>query len=308
MSGISTREAYGQALKMLGETEEFVVMDADLSKATMTKLFADEFPERFFNIGIAEGDMMGTAAGFATTGIPVFASTFAMFAAGRAYEQVRNAICYNNLNVKIGATHGGVLIGEDGASHQCIEDIALMRVLPNMTVIVPCDEKETKSAVAAALKHDGPVYIRLGRGAAKAVYDDREFEFRIGKGTVVCDGNDVTIVAVGDMVAEAVKAAKELKRQGISVAVLDMASVKPLDAELLLAYAKKTGKIVTAEDHNVIGGLGGAAAELLAENPCARLARVGMRDCFGTSGKPEDLKKVFKLNCEGIVEAVEKME
>ncbi len=307
MRKISTREAYGQALKDLGEEKDFVVMDADLSKATQTKVFAEAYPNRFYNIGIAEGDMIGTAAGFASTGIPVFASTFAMFAAGRAYEQIRNAVCYNNLNVKIGATHAGILIGEDGASHQCVEDIALMRVVPNMTVLVPCDEKETRAVVRAALEHDGPVYIRLGRGAAEQVYTDREPSVEIGKGQVLRDGTDLTIVAVGDLVADAVEAADILEKKGISAAVIDMVSVKPLDERLVLEYADKTGKLITAEDHSIIGGLGGAVSEVLAQCGGAKQERVGVRDRFGASGKAADLKRAFALNAEGILEAASRL-
>ena len=307
MRKISTREAYGQALKDLGEEKDFVVMDADLSKATQTKVFAEAYPNRFYNIGIAEGDMIDTAAGFASTGIPVFASTFAMFAAGRAYEQIRNAVCYNNLNVKIGATHAGILIGEDGASHQCVEDIALMRVVPNMTVLVPCDEKETRAVVRAALEHDGPVYIRLGRGAAEQVYTDREPSVEIGKGQVLRDGTDLTIVAVGDLVADAVEAADILEKKGISAAVIDMVSVKPLDERLVLEYADKTGKLITAEDHSIIGGLGGAVSEVLAQCGGAKQERVGVRDRFGASGKAADLKRAFALNAEGILEAASRL-
>ncbi|MFI3208796.1 MAG: transketolase family protein [Eubacteriales bacterium] len=303
MGSLSTREAYGQALATLGETNEFMVLDADLSKATQTVAFAKKFPERFFNIGIAEGDMMTTAAGMATTGKTVFASTFAMFAAGRAYEQIRNSIAYTGLNVKIGATHGGILIGEDGASHQCIEDISLMRTIPNMTVIVPCDESSVYEAVKASIEYDGPVYLRFGRMSSEPVYTKETAKFEIGKGNVLKDGTDVTIIAIGDLVAEALKAAQELEEQGVSAAVIDMASVKPIDKALVLEYAEKTGKIITAEDHNIIGGLGSAVAEILAEESDAKLRRVGARDEFGGSGPRAVLMEAYKLNTIGILEA-----
>ncbi len=305
MGSLSTREAYGQALAALGETNEFLVLDADLSKATQTIAFANKYPERFFNIGIAEGDMMTTAAGMATTGKTVFASTFAMFAAGRAYEQIRNSIAYTGLNVKIGATHGGILIGEDGASHQCIEDISLMRTIPNMTVIVPCDELTVHKAVKAAIEFDGPVYLRFGRASSEAVYTEETARFEIGKGNVLRDGDDVTIIAIGDLVAEAMKAAKVLEEKGVSAAVIDMASVKPIDKELVLKYAEKTGKIITAEDHNVIGGLGSAVAEILAEESSAKLRRVGAQDEFGGSGTREELAEAYKLTAAGILEMYE---
>ncbi len=303
MSYLATREAYGAALATLGETNDFLVLDADLSKVTQTIAFSKKYPERFFNIGIAEGDMMTTAAGMATTGKTVFASTFAMFAAGRAYEQIRNSIAYTNLNVKIGATHGGILIGEDGASHQCIEDIALMRAIPNMTIMVPCDEFTVFEAVKAAIEFDGPVYLRFGRASAAPVYTKETATFTIGKGNVLKDGTDVTIIAIGDLVLAAMEAAETLAAQGVSAAVIDMASVKPIDKELVLEYAKKTGKIITAEDHNVIGGLGGAVAEILAEEPIAKLRRVGAQDEFGGSGTRAALAEFYKLNATGILEA-----
>lgn len=305
MGYLSTREAYGEALAVLGKDHDFVVLDADLSKATQTVRFAKKYPERFYNMGISEGDMMTTAAGFASAGKCVFASTFAMFAAGRAYEQIRNSIAYPGWNVKIGATHGGVLIGEDGASHQCIEDISLMRTIPNMTVLVPCDEHTVFLAVKAAVETDGPVYLRFGRGSSAPVYTKENARFEIGRGNVLRDGRDVAVFAIGDMVWEAVKAAKELEEQGISAAVIDMASVKPIDRELVCRYAEKTGRIVTAEDHNIIGGLGSAVAEILAETRTARLKRVGMQDVFGCSGKRGDLQKKFGLDAEGIRRAVE---
>lgn len=304
MGYLSTREAYGEALAVLGQEREFVVLDADLSKATQTIRFAKRYPDRFFNMGISEGDMMSAAAGIASTGECVFASTFAMFAAGRAYEQIRNSIAYPGLNVKIGATHGGILIGEDGASHQCIEDISLMRTIPGMTVIVPCDEYSVFEAVKAAMEIDGPVYLRFGRMSSPPVYAKDTVRFTVGKGNVLRDGNDVVIIAIGDMVYEAMAAAQTLSEDGLSAAVIDMASVKPIDRDLILTYAKKTGKVVTAEDHSVIGGLGSAVAEVLAENGNAKLHRVGVQDRFGCSGTPADLQNKFSLNASGIIMAV----
>ncbi len=307
MGNLSTREAYGKSLAEFGKKYDFFVLDADLAKATQTLVFQKEFPNRFFNMGISEGDMMTTAAGMAACGKTVFASTFAMFAAGRAYEQIRNSIAYPNLHVIIGATHSGVLIGEDGASHQCIEDISLMRTIPNMTVIVPCDENSVYAAVEAAICHDGPVYIRMGRLASETVYKEKP-EFAIGKGNVLKDGTDLTIAAVGDLVPEALKAAAVLEEKGVSTAVLDLACVKPIDAELIKEYARKTKKIITAEDHNVIGGLGSAVSEIIAQEGTARVRRVGMNDCFGRSGTREALQSYFKLNAAGILEAYEKFE
>lgn len=307
MAYLSTREAYGEALVRLADEKEFVVLDADLSKATQTIRFAKTYPDRFFNIGISEGDMIGTAAGIASTGTCVFASTFAMFAAGRAYEQIRNSVAYPGLNVKIGATHGGILIGEDGASHQCVEDISLMRTIPGMTVLVPCDEYSVFETVKAAIEVDGPVYLRFGRTSAPPVYTKETAVFTIGKGNVLKDGSDVTVMAVGDMIYEALLAAQELERRGISAAVIDMASIKPIDQKLILEYADRTGRIVTAEDHNVIGGLGSAVAEILAEHGGAVLRSVGVRDCFGCSGKTQDLKARFGLNAEMILKAVEEI-
>lgn len=302
MGNLSTREAYGKALAALGKKYNFFVLDADLAKATQTSVFQKEFPERFFNMGISEGDMMTTAAGMASCGKTVFASTFAMFAAGRAYEQIRNSIAYPKLHVIIGATHSGVLIGEDGASHQCIEDISLMRTIPGMTVLVPCDENSVYAAVEAAILHDGPVYIRMGRGAAETVYSEKK-ELSIGKGTVLKDGKDLTIAAIGDLVPEALKAAARLEEEGIKAAVLDMACIKPIDAELIKKYAFLTKKIITAEDHNVIGGLGSAVSEIIAQEGTARVQRVGIKDCFGRSGTRQALQDYFKLNAKGILEA-----
>lgn len=304
MKKMSTREAYGRAIEELGETREFWVLDADLSKATRTDIFAKKFPQRFFNMGVAEGDMMVTAAGMATCGKPVFATTFAMFAAGRAYEQIRNSIAYPKINVKIAATHAGVLIGQDGGSHQCVEDIALMRAIPNMTVLAPADAVETKAAVKAALQYEGPVYIRLGRFDVPILYDEAEFSFTIGRGRQLTEGNDAAIIAVGDMVAEALAAAEMLAAENIGVRVIDMASVKPIDADMLLKAARETGAIVTAEDHNIVGGLGGAVAELLAENHPVPMRRVGLRDRFGCSGTRDELLVEYGLGAATIAQAV----
>lgn len=303
---ISTREAYGMALSELGEEYDFYVMDADLAKATQTCKFKEKFPDRFINMGIAEANMMNFAAGMSTCGTPVFASTFAAFAAGRAYDQVRNGIAYPNCNVKIGATHGGVLIGADGGSHQCIEDIALMRAIPNMTVLCPSDKEETFACVKAALEMNGPVYLRFGRLGSPDVYKAEECSFKIGKGIVVKDGKDSVIIAVGDMVAKSLVAADELLAEGIDVAVIDMASLKPIDSELICKYAEKTGCIVTAEDHNVLGGLGGAVAEVVAKNIPVPMEFVGIADVFGRSGEPNQLAEYFGITSASIASAVRK--
>jgi transketolase len=272
-----------------------------LSKATMTNIFSNKYPERFFEIGISECDLMSTAAGIASCGKLVFASTFAMFAAGRAYEQVRSHIGYNHLNVKIGATHGGVLIGEDGASHQCIEDLSLMRTIPGMVVLAPADAIEAKAVVKAAIEHNGPVYMRFGRYDVPVIYDEKNFKYEIGKGRTVIHGNDITIMAIGDMVYEAMEASKILSREGIDARVIDMCSVKPIDIELIVKAAKETGRIVTVEDHNIVGGLGSAVSEVLSENYPVPLRRVGIMDIFGRSGKPKELAEYFGLNAQTIV-------
>lgn len=302
---LSTREAYGLALAALGEKYDFYVLDADLSKATQTVQFAKKFPEKFLNMGIAEGNMMNFAAGMSSCGKPVFASTFAAFAAGRAYDQIRNGIAYPNCNVKIGATHGGVLIGADGGSHQCIEDLALMRAIPNMVVMCPCDTMQTNACVEAALNYEGPVYLRFGRLPSPDVYSE-PVSFEIGKGDVVRDGTDVTLIAVGDMVARCVQAAEALASEGISAAVINMASIKPIDAELICKYAEKTGCIVTAEDHNVKGGLGGAVAEVVVANKPVPMQFVGIQDVFGRSGEPAQLAELYGLTSEAVVEAAKK--
>ncbi len=303
---LSTREAYGRALVALAEKRDFVVLDADLSKATQTCLFAKAYPDRFFDLGIAEGHMMNVAAGMAACGETVFASTFAIFGAGRAYEQIRNGIAYTGLNVKIACSHGGVLIGEDGGSHQAIEDLALMRVLPGMTVIAPCDELSTYAAVEAALAVDGPVYLRFGRFPVPAVYTPRTIKFEIGKGNVLRDGRDCVVFALGDMVFEALEAAKMLAERGVDIAVVDLHTVKPIDREIVLTLAKKTRAVVTAEDHSVIGGLGSAVADALSETPIAYQERVGIKDQFGQSGSSAALKEYFGLNAVNIARACER--
>ncbi len=303
---MSTREAYGRALAEMGKDNDFLVLDADLAKATQSIIFKKEFPERFFNIGISEGDMIGTAAGIMATGTKVFASTFAMFAAGRAFEQVRNSICYPNLPVVVAGTHGGILIGEDGASHQAIEDISIMRTIPNMTVIVPCDEYSVKQLMKELLNYNAPVYTRFGRNVSPDIYKGDE-EIKIGKGNVLKDGKDVTIIAIGDMVFEALKAAENMQKEGIDAAVIDMHTVKPIDKELVIEYANKTGKVVTAEDHNIIGGLGSAVAEILAEECSAKLKRVGVNDVFGKSGKKEELQESYGLNSHTIEKAIKQL-
>lgn len=301
---ISTREAYGQALVDLADRYDFVVLDADLSKATQTTLFAKAHPDRFFNMGIAEGNMMTVAAGMAACGETVFASSFAVFAAGRAFEQVRNSVAYTRLNVKVAATHGGVLIGQDGGSHQAVEDLSLMRTLPNMTVIAPCDAVSAKKAVEAALGIDGPVYLRFGRFAPDAdVYTEDNAPFTVGKGNVLREGSDVAIFAIGDLVCMALQAAEELDKQGVRATVVDMHTIKPLDRELVLRLAEKTGHVVTAEDHSVIGGLGSAVAEVLSERPVASLRRVGLNDCFGVTGSRAELAEHFGLTPGHIAQA-----
>ena len=298
----ATREAYGKALVELGETNDKVlVLDADLAAATKTGMFKKAFPEKFIDVGIAESNLMGVAAGLAATGHIVFASSFAMFAAGRAFEQVRNSIAYTHLNVKIGATHAGISVGEDGASHQCCEDIALMRSIPGMVILNPADDIEARACVMAAAAHEGPVYMRFGRLAVPSVFDE-SYQFEIGKGSVLIEGSDVTIVATGLMVNEALEAAKLLKNEGISARVVDMATIKPIDREILIDSAKKTGAIVTAEEHNVLGGLGGAVAEVICETVPVPVLRVGVEDVFGKSGPAVELLHIFGLDAAHIVE------
>lgn len=304
MSKIATREAYGVALAKIGEkNNKVVVLDADLSKSTKTDVFAKAFPERFFDMGIAEQNMMGVAAGLAASGkIPV-ASTFAMFAAGRAFEVIRNSICYPKLNVKVCATHAGLTVGEDGASHQAIEDMALMRAIPNMTVINPADDVSTEKLVEAAIDMYGPCYIRLGRAAVPTLYP-ADAVIEIGKGCELKKGTDVTIIGTGIMVNEAMMAAETLEAEGISVRVIDMHTIKPIDAEIIVKAAKETKLIVTAEEHNIIGGLGSAVAEVLTEQAPQRQLRIGVQDTFGESGKPNELMEKYGLTAAHIVKAI----
>ena len=296
----ATRDAYGAALKQLGTRDDILVLDADLAKATKTITFKKEFPEKFIDCGIAEGNMMGVAAGLATTGYTVFASSFAMFAAGRAFEQVRNSIAYPNLNVKIGATHAGISVGEDGASHQCCEDIALMRSIPNMVIINPADDVEAIAAVHAAVDHEGPVYMRFGRLAVPRI-NSEDYKFELGKGVLLKDGKDVTIVASGLMVNEALIAAETLKAEGIDARVINIHTIKPIDKDILVAAAKETGAIVTAEEHSIIGGLGSAVSEALAEEYPVPVVKLGVNDTFGKSGPALELLKIFGLDAENIV-------
>ncbi len=298
----ATREAYGKTLVELGEkNDKVLVLDADLAAATKTGMFKKAFPERFIDVGIAEGNLMGVAAGLAATGHIVFASSFAMFAAGRAFEQVRNSIGYPHLNVKIGATHAGISVGEDGASHQCCEDIALMRSIPGMVILNPADDVEARACVLAAAEHEGPVYMRFGRLAVPRVFDE-SYKFEIGKGAVLTEGDDVTIVATGLMVNEALLAAQNLKADGISARVVNMATIKPIDREIIIESAKKTGAIVTAEEHNILGGLGSAVAEVVCETVPVPVLRVGVEDVFGKSGPAVELLHIYGLDAQHIAE------
>ena len=298
---IATRESYGNALKALGgEVTDLVVLDADLAGATKTNIFQKAYPDRFFDCGIAEANMVGAAAGLATMGLVPFASTFAMFAAGRAYEQIRNTIGYPHLNVKIGATHGGISVGEDGASHQCCEDFGLMRTIPGMTVMCPADDVEAAAMVRAAYAHVGPVYMRFARLATPVFHDPDHYTFQIGKGEMLREGKDVAIIATGLMVYEALEAAKALEAAGISARVINMATIKPLDEALVLQAAKECGKIVTAEEHNIIGGLGEAVCACVAEHCPVPVKRIGVQDTFGHSGPAVDLLKQFGLCADNI--------
>lgn len=300
---VSTREAYGQALLELGRShEEIVVLDADLAKSTTTAKFGKEFPERFFDMGIAEANMMNTAAGLATCGKVPFVSTFSIFASGRAWEQVRNTICHSGLNVKIVATHGGVAVGADGCSHQCIEDFALMRAIPTMTVIVPCDAMETKKAVIAAYHHEGPVYIRLGRAAVPVITDEQE-DFTIGKAITLREGGDVAIIACGMMVTNALKAAEILSAQGIEAAVVNLHTLKPIDSDTIARVAGETGAVVTAEQHVLDGGMGSAVAMVLGRRCPVPLEMIGIDNRFGQSGDPAVLFKEYHLTAEDIAAA-----
>ncbi|MBR4945090.1 MAG: transketolase family protein [Peptococcaceae bacterium] len=302
MANIATRDAYGEALAELGAiNDKVVVLDADLSKSTKTNDFKKVYPERFFNLGIAEQNLLGTAAGFAAAGKIPFASSFAVFAVGRAYDQIRNSIAYPNLNVKIAATHAGLTVGEDGGSHQMLEDIALMRAVPNMTVIVPADGVETKQVVMAAAEHEGPVYIRLGRPKVPVLLGD-DYKFEIGKGVVLKEGTDVTLIGTGIMVSKAVEAAELLAADGISAAVVNISTIKPLDNALITEMAQKTGAVVTCEEHNIYGGLGSAVAEVLVETCPVPMARVGVEDKFGESGLPDELLEKYGLTAANIAE------
>lgn len=302
---IATRESYGNALVELGkENPDIVVLDADLAAATKTGVFKKEFPERHIDCGIAECNMVGIGAGLAAAGMIPFVSSFAMFAAGRAFEQVRNSVGYPHLNVKIGATHGGISVGEDGATHQCCEDIALMRTIPGMTVIVPSDDVEARAAVKAAAEMDGPVYMRFGRLAVPVINDTADYKFEIGKGTVLKEGSDVAIIANGLCVAEALEAAKKLEAEGINAKVINMATVKPLDEELVLEAAKETGKVVTVEEHSVIGGLGSAVCDVLSEKLPTPVLKIGINDVFGHSGPAVELIKEFGLDGDSIAKKV----
>ena len=304
MSKKATRQAYGEALVELGKiNKDIVVLDADLTKSTKTSMFQKEFPERHFNVGIAEADLMGTAAGLATCGRIPFASTFAMFAAGRGFEQIRNTIAYPKLNVKIAPTHAGISVGEDGGSHQSIEDIAIMRAIPGMVVLSPADATETKKMVFAAAEYDGPVYIRMGRLGVPVLFDDN-YDFQIGIANTLRDGNDVTIAATGLMVAEALKAAEELEKEGISVRVINVGTIKPLDGETILKAAQETKFIVTAEEHSVIGGLGSAVSEFLSEVHPTKVKKVGIYDKFGQSGTGEELLQKYELTAEKLISVI----
>ena len=298
----ATRQSYGEELAEIGIDENVVVLDADLSSATKTNIFAKKYPNRFFDVGIAEQNMMSMAAGLATCGKIPYASTFAIFAAGRAYDQIRNSICYPNLNVKICATHAGVTVGEDGATHQMLEDLSLMRTLPNMTVMCTSDDNQTKWAVRKIKEINGPVYLRLCRLATPKIYEEENFE--IGKGIQIGDGTDATIIATGVTVSEAIKAMEELKERGINIRVIDMHTIKPIDKDIIIKSAKETKKIITVEDHNIIGGLGGAVCEVLCQEYPTKVIRMGINDSFGISGNAEELLKYFKIDKDSIIENV----
>ncbi len=298
---MATREGYGKALVELGkENEHVVVLDADLSKSTKTAGFGEVYPERFFNAGVAEQNLIGLAAGLSTTGKIPFASSFAMFASGRAFEIIRNSIGYPRLNVKICATHSGITVGEDGASHQALEDIACMRTIPNMTVIVPSDGVEAMTAVKKIAEFDGPVYLRLGRSAVPVINGHEDYDFEIGKGIALKEGGDITIIATGLMVHEALKAAEKLEAKGVEARVLNLHTIKPIDRDLIIKAAEETGMVITAEEHNIIGGLGSAVAEVLSENLPVPLKRIGVTDTFGESGKPAELLEKYGLTDEKI--------
>ena len=303
---IATRQSYGEAVAELGErNEDIVVLDADLSEATKTCIFAKKFPNRFFEMGISEQDMLSTAAGLAASGLTAYASTFAIFATGRAYDQIRNSICYPKLNVKICATHAGVTVGEDGATHQMLEDINLMRGLPNMKVMSVSDDTQTRWAVEEIAKTNGPVYLRLGRYATPVIYDENQ-KFEIGKGIQIGDGTDATVIATGICVSEAIIAQEQLKQEGINIRVVDIHTIKPIDRELIVKCAKETKKIITIEDHSIIGGLGTAVCEVLSEEYPTKVIRMGVNDTFGTSAPAKELVEYFKLDSKAIIEMIKK--
>ncbi|MBE5886537.1 MAG: transketolase family protein [Lachnospiraceae bacterium] len=302
---IATRQGYGEALAELGEEfPNLVVMDADLAESTKTAIFGKKFPERFFDCGIAEGNMVSMAAGLASTGKTVFASSFAMFATGRAYEQIRNSVGYPALNVKIAASHGGITVGEDGATHQCLEDVALMRNIPGMVVCVPSDVVEAKAAVRAAIEYQGPVFLRLGRNAVPVINDRPDYKFELGKGIVLKEGTDVTIIATGIVVESAMEAAKKLEAEGINAEVINIHTIKPIDEELVIASAKKTGKVVTVEEHSVIGGLGSAVCDVICRYNPVPVLKIGVQDEFGTSASAAVLMKEYKLDADGVYEQI----
>ena len=301
---VATREAYGKALVELGADHDFVVLDADLAEATKTCYLAKAYPDRFFDCGIAEGNMIGIAAGLAAAGKTVVASSFAMFAAGRAFEQIRNSVAYPHLNVKICATHAGITVGEDGATHQCLEDLAIMRAIPGITVLNPSDATEAAAAMKVALETDGPFYIRFGRYAVPVLHNDPNYEYHLGKGELIADGDDATIIATGMMVATAIEASEILAARGIRVRIINMHTIKPLDSDIVCKAAAETGAIVTAEEHNIIGGLGSAVAECVSENCPVPVVRMGVNDCFGRSGKVPPLLEAYGLTVDTLVNKV----
>ena len=304
MNNIATREAYGQALAELGDLrDDIVVLDADLSKSTKTNEFAKRFPKRFFNMGIAEQNLIGAACGLSTTGKIPFVSTFAVFATGRGFEIIRNSVCYPNLNVKICATHAGITVGEDGGSHQSIEDISIMRSIPNMTVLVPADGVETKKMIYEITKYEGPVYVRLGRSSVPSIFND-DYDFEIGKGVILREGTDATIISCGIMVNEAIMASKLLESEGINVRVINMSTIKPIDKELIIESARKTGAIVTAEEHSIIGGLGSAVSEVVTEECPVIVKKIGVNDVFGQSGTASELISEYGLTVDNIIKKV----
>ena len=301
---VATRKSYGEALKELGaKNKDVVVLDADLSSATKTNIFAKEYPERFFDMGISEQDMMSTSAGFATMGKIPYVSSFAVFAAGRAYDQIRNSICYPKLNVKICATHAGITVGEDGATHQMLEDLSLMRTLPNMIVMCPSDDVQTRWMVEEISKINGPVYARMARLATPVIYDETQ-KFEIGKAVQIGDGTDATVIAIGVTVSEAIKAMETLKQEGINIRVLDMHTIKPIDKEKIIQCAKQTKRIITIEDHNIIGGLGSAVCEVLSEGYPTKVTRMGIKDTFGKSGKATELMHYFAIDSDAIIKEI----